>query len=135
PASLPLGEVLAGARERHLVAWRHFPRPGRTSACRDLCARRRGGRRPREILGAHAGAAADAPRRSREPARGAGAPEVDPERALESMRAGTGADRVVDDVASARASGVGASPALFVNGEYYRGELEPDAVIGALDHV
>ena len=58
---------------------------------------------------------------------------VDPDRALDSMRAGTGADRVVDDVASAHASGVGAPPALFINGEYYRGELEPGAVMRALD--
>ena len=58
---------------------------------------------------------------------------LDPERALEAMRAGTGADRIVDDVASAVASGVTYSPALFVNGERYPGELDPAAVTAALE--
>jgi hypothetical protein len=47
------------------------------------------------------------------------------------MHAGTGLDRIVDDVASARASFVTFSPALFVNGQQYRGELDPAAVSAA----
>ena len=52
---------------------------------------------------------------------------------VEAMRASTGADRIVDDVASAQASGVAFSPALFVNGERYGGELDPAAVSAALE--
>ena len=57
---------------------------------------------------------------------------LDPKRALEAMRAGTGADRIVEDVASALSSGVTFAPALFVNGERYPGELDPVAVSAAL---
>jgi hypothetical protein len=52
---------------------------------------------------------------------------LDPERTLDAMRAGTGADRIVADVASALASGVAFSPALFVNGRRYDGELDDAA--------
>jgi hypothetical protein len=48
------------------------------------------------------------------------------------MRAGTGADRIVDDVASAMGSGVAFSPALFLNGERYPGELDAAAVSAAV---
>jgi hypothetical protein len=54
---------------------------------------------------------------------------LDPERTLDAMRADTGADRIVGDVASARVSGVAS---LFVNGERYRGELDAAAVCEAL---
>ena len=58
---------------------------------------------------------------------------LDPERALEAMRAETGADRIVEDVGSALTSGVTFSPALFINAERYEGELDPAAVSAALD--
>ncbi len=48
------------------------------------------------------------------------------------MRAGAGADRVLHDVQSGLASGVALSPALFVNGERFGGELDADAVWAAL---
>jgi hypothetical protein len=48
------------------------------------------------------------------------------------MRDGTGIERIIDDVRSARASGVTISPALFANGEQYRGDLDPAAVPAAL---
>ncbi len=57
---------------------------------------------------------------------------LDPERALEAMRAGTGADRIVEDVGSALASGVTFAPAVFINGDRYEGELDPAAVSAAL---
>jgi hypothetical protein len=57
---------------------------------------------------------------------------LDPERTLAAMRSGTGADRIVDDVASARASGVVYAPTLFINGERYERELDGWAVIDAL---
>ena len=60
---------------------------------------------------------------------------VDPDRALAAMRAGTGADRIADDVASALASGVIATPALFVDGERWRADLDPELVSGALQAV
>jgi protein-disulfide isomerase len=58
---------------------------------------------------------------------------LDPERELEAMRAGRGADRIVDDVAGALGSGVTFSPALFVDGERYEGELDLAAVSAALE--
>jgi protein-disulfide isomerase len=57
---------------------------------------------------------------------------LDPERTLEMMRAGTGEDRIADDVASAMASGVAFSPELFVGGERYTGELDAAAVSAAI---
>jgi hypothetical protein len=48
------------------------------------------------------------------------------------MRTATGAERIVDDVKSARASSVAFSLALFLNGERYDGALEPTAVREAL---
>ena len=48
------------------------------------------------------------------------------------MRADTGAARIADDVASAMASGVAFSPALFVGGERYTGELDAEAVSAAV---
>jgi NhaA family Na+:H+ antiporter len=58
---------------------------------------------------------------------------LDPERTLDAMRAGTGSDRIVADVASALASGVTYSPALFVNGERYEGDLDAAQVSAALE--
>jgi protein-disulfide isomerase len=49
------------------------------------------------------------------------------------MHAGTGADRIADDVSSALASGVTFAPVLFVNGERYGGELDPAVVLATLD--
>ena len=53
---------------------------------------------------------------------------LDPAWALEAMRARTGAERIDADVASAQASGVGFAPTMFIDGERYRGELDPAAV-------
>jgi protein-disulfide isomerase len=58
---------------------------------------------------------------------------LDPERVLGEVQAGTGTERIADDVASARASGVTSAPALFIDGERYTGELDPAAVSWALD--
>lgn len=57
---------------------------------------------------------------------------LDPARAFAAMRAGTGTDRIVDDVASAIASGVTFTPTLFIDGRRYRGELEAAALAQAL---
>jgi hypothetical protein len=136
PTSRPLGELLTSLREQHAgtlrVAWRHHPDPAAHPRAAILA------------LAAEAGASLhrfwplahellrlrhDDPRDLRTALLHAG---IDPRRALDTMRAGTGIDRIVDDVASARASGVTFSPALFVNGEQYRGELDPAAVSAAL---
>jgi Thioredoxin len=52
---------------------------------------------------------------------------------LAAMRAGAGADRIAEDVASARASGVAAAPALFIDGVRYEGELDRARLWAALD--
>jgi hypothetical protein len=58
---------------------------------------------------------------------------LDPGSTLETMRAGTGSQRILDDVASARASGVRAAPAVFIDGERYRGDLDLASLSAALD--
>jgi protein-disulfide isomerase len=57
---------------------------------------------------------------------------LDPKRALAAMRAGTGADRIVEDVASALASAVTYTPTLLVDGRRYRGALDGAALAEAL---
>jgi Na+:H+ antiporter, NhaA family len=137
PFARALGNVLSHVRERHPssvgVAWRHYPDPvahpravvlalaaeaaaasGRFwPLTRELLRMRHDGPADLHAAMLHAG--------------------LDPERAIEAMRVGTGADRIADDVASALASGVTFSPALFVNGERYEGELDPEAVSAALE--
>jgi Thioredoxin len=139
PSSRPLASMLSHVRERHLstvgVAWRHYPDPIA---------------HPRAVMLALAAEAAGARgrfwaltrellhMRHHDPADLHAAMlrvGLDPERALEAMRAGTGGDRIAEDVASALASGVTFSPALFVNGERYEGELDPAAVSAALEAV
>src|SRR4051812_47131678 len=58
---------------------------------------------------------------------------LDPARTLDAVCAGTGAGRIVADTASAQASGVVYTPALFIDGERYRDDLVPAAVSAALD--
>jgi hypothetical protein len=137
PWSRSLGEVLAAVRDRHAattrVAWRHYPDPKAHPRAAVLA------------LAAEAGAAEhrfwpiahellrlrhDDPRDLRSALLHAG---IDPRRALDAMHAGSGIDRIVDDVASALSSGVIFAPALFVNGEHYEGELDAAAVCAALD--
>ena len=139
PWSRPLGELLTSLRQRHAttvrVAWRHYPDPTAHPRAAVLA------------LAAEAGASLhafwpiahellrlrhDDPRDVHSALLHAG---VDPRRALDTMRAGTGADRIVEDVASALSSGVTVAPTLFVNGEQYEGELDALAVSGALDTV
>jgi protein-disulfide isomerase len=133
PSSKPLGRVLAAARERHLVVWRHYPDPGahRHAAMFALAAEAAaaGGRfwaLTREMLRMRHDDPADLHRAML----GAG---LDPQRTIAAMQEGIGTRRIVENVASGLASGVEHSPALFVNGERYTGELEPDAVTAALD--
>jgi protein-disulfide isomerase len=137
PASRPLATVLSHLRERHPssvgVAWRHYPDPVAhpravmlALAAEAAAARGRFWALTRELL--HM--------RHHDPSDLHAAMlrvGLDPERALEAMRAGTGADRITDDVVSARASSVTFSPVLFVNGERYAGELDSAAVDAALE--
>jgi hypothetical protein len=136
PASRPLASVLMHVREHDpttvSVAWRHHPDPVAhpRAVTLALAAEAAGARGTfwtltRELLRM----------RHHDPADLHAAlvrVGLDPERTIDAMRAGTGSDRIVADVASARASGVTYSPALFVNGERYSGELDPAAVSAAL---
>ena len=138
-ASRPLGPILAAIKEHHpntvSVSWRHRPDPRDLglSAMFALAAEAaavRGHFWPltRELLKLRHFEPVDLHRALLR----AG---LDPELTVDAMRAGTGADRIADDVASALASGVAYPPALFVNGERYRGDLEPAAVLAALEGV
>jgi hypothetical protein len=138
-ASRLLGPVLAAIKEQHpntvCVSWRHLPDPGdlERSALFALAAEAaavRGHFWPltRELLQLRHFDPVDLHQAL---LRGG----LDPELTVDVMCAGTGADRIADDVASALASGVGYPPALFVNGERYRGDLEPAAVLAALEGV
>ena len=137
PWSHELGAVVAEVRARHLatvgVAWRHYPDPA---------AHARAG-----VLALAVEAAAGHGRfwaltrelllmRHHDPADLHAAmvrAGLEPAPVLEEMRAGAGSDRIVADVASALASGVVASPALFIDGERYRGDLRPAPVLAALE--
>ena len=131
PASRGLGRLIERARKRHpatlRVAWRHYPDPGAhphavmlALAAEAAAARGHFWALTRELLQLRH----DDPIDLHAALLRAG---LDPERTLDAMRAGTGADRIVDDVESALASGVPFSPALFVNGERYDGELDDAA--------
>jgi Thioredoxin len=137
PASRPLADVLVRVRDHHAttvaVAWRHFPDPTAhphavvlALAAEAAAVRGRFWALTRELLRMHHHDPDDLRAAMRRL-------NLDPGHVTEAMRAGTGADRIVDDVASALASGVTYSPALFVNGERYPGELDASAVSAALD--
>ena len=137
PSARSLGAVLATVRERHLtnvaVAWRHYPDPIAHPRAAVLA------------LAAEAAAARgkfwvftramlelrhDDPTDLHTALLRAG---LDPRGTLDAMRAGIGAQRIAGDVASALESGVESAPTLFINGERYRGELDPDAVSAAIE--
>jgi 2-hydroxychromene-2-carboxylate isomerase len=136
PSSRLVGRVLAAIRTRDpatvAIAWRHFPDPAAhpraavlALAAEAAAAQGRFWAMTRELLSA----------RHHDPAELFAAmvrAGLDPARTLGAMRAGTGADRIVADTASALASGVVFTPALFIDGERYRGELEPEVVSAAL---
>jgi protein-disulfide isomerase len=136
PAARPLGELLAEVRDRHLttvrVAWRHFPDPAAhpeavvfALAAEAAAVRGKFWGLTRALLAMdHSD-----PAGLHQALLRAG---LDPERTLAAMRDLTGATRIVDDTASALASGVTASPTLFLGRERYRGVLEPAAVSIAL---
>jgi protein-disulfide isomerase len=136
PAARPLGHLLERLRRTHpaalRVAWRHFPDPdahpnatGLALATEAAATEARFWPMTRALLELRH----DDPRDLHAAARRAG---VDFDRLLALMRAGAGSDRVLRDVESACASGVAVSPALFVNGERFDGELDADAVWAAL---
>jgi hypothetical protein len=137
PSSRPLGAVLDAVRRRHVgtvgIVWRHYPDPVA---------------HPRAAVFALAVEAAAAAGRfwslTRELLRlrhydpedlhaAMVRASLSPEGTLAAMRAGTGTERIASDVASALSSGVTYGPALFVDGARLRGELEPGAVLAALD--
>jgi 2-hydroxychromene-2-carboxylate isomerase len=139
PSARRLGQVIELVRARHAttvaIAWRHYPDPlahadaglfalaAEAAALtghfwpltRELLRLQRHGSRDFHAAMLRAG--------------------VDPDRTLAAMRAGTGTDRIADNVASALASGVIATPALFIDGERWRADLDPELVSGALQAV
>jgi protein-disulfide isomerase len=136
-AARPLGETLAHVRARHLttvrVAWRHFPDPpAHPRAAVFALAAEAGAARGKfwGLTRALLALAHDDPRDLHRAFLQAG---LDPERTLAEMRMLTGAGRIVDDTASALASGVDATPALFIGRERYRGELTPAGVSAAIE--
>jgi 2-hydroxychromene-2-carboxylate isomerase len=135
PASRPLAAVLAHVRDRHAttvgVSWRHHPDPAAhphavilALATEAAAVRGRFWALTRELLLAHHHDPADVHAAMVRVG-------LDPAPTLAAMRAGTGADRIVDDVTSALRSGVTYSPALFVDDERYDGELDPIEVSAA----
>ena len=127
-----VGRVMAAIRARDpvtvAIAWRHFPDPAAhpraavlALAAEAAAAQGRFWALTRELLSS----------RHHDPAELSAAmvrAGLDPARTLAAIRAGTGAERIVADTASALASGVVSTPTLFIDGERYRGELEPEAV-------
>jgi 2-hydroxychromene-2-carboxylate isomerase len=139
PSARSLGKVLATARERHFttvaVAWLHYPDPSaHPRAAVIALAAEAAAARGKFWFFTHAMLRLrhDDPADLHTALLRAG---LDPRHTLEAMRAGTGAERIADDVASALASGVERAPTLFVNGERYRGELDPDAVSAGIQLV
>jgi Thioredoxin len=136
PTSHALGQLLDDVRERFGttldVAWRHYPDPVAhpraavlALACEASAAIHTFWSLAHELLRLRHNDPIDL-RTAMERAR------LDPKRALAAMRGGTGSDRIVEDVASALASGVMYTPTLFVDGRRYNGELEGAALAEAL---
>jgi protein-disulfide isomerase len=137
PWSRRLGEVLARVRDDHhssaRIAWRHYPDPVAHPRAAVLAL-------ASEVAAVHGrfwvltrrllSMSHDDPADFHAALLHSG---LDPERVLAEMRAGTGTERIADDVASARASGVTSAPALFLDGERYSGDLDPTAISRTLD--
>ena len=137
PWSRQLGRVLATLRAQHpatvKIAWRHFPDPAAhpravtlALAAEAAAARGRFWALTHELLSLRH----DDPLALSAAMARAG---LDPDRAIADMRAAVGADRIVADTASALASGVASTPALFIDGERYQGELAPQALSAAVE--
>ena len=137
PASQGLGRLLDEVPERFVtsvdVAWRHYPDPDAHPRAAVLALAAEASAaihtfwslahellrlRHNDPIDLHA-----AMQRAR----------LDPKRALGAMRDGIGTDRIIEDVASALASGVTYSPTMFIDGRRYRGELEAQALARELD--
>jgi hypothetical protein len=137
PSSRAVGAVIDEVRRRHLatvgVVWRHYPDPAAhpraavfALAVEAAATTGRFWPLTRELLELHHHDPADLHRAIVR----AG---LLPEPTLDAMRAGTGAERIASDVASALASGVTFAPALFVDGRRLEVEVEPRPVLAALE--
>jgi protein-disulfide isomerase len=136
PASRPLGRLLQQLREAHpaslRVAWRHLPDTRRHAPAAALALAAEAAATQGRFWSMHRELLAmrhDDPEDLHAAARRAG---VDYYWLLDRMRARVGADRILSDRASARASAVVSSPTLFVNGERFSGDLDAASVWAAL---
>jgi hypothetical protein len=136
PWSRRLGAVLAHVRDRQKttvrVVWRHYPDPAAhhnattfALAAEAAALRGRFWVLTRELLALKH----HDPKDLHHAMVRAG---LDPARTIDEMRAAPVGDRIVEDVQSAHASGVTSSPALFIDGRRYDGDLDPGAVADAL---
>jgi Thioredoxin len=137
PSARSLGTVIDAVRQRHPatvgVAWRHHPDPAAHPHA--------------VVLALAAEAAAQAGKfwtltrqllrlRHHDPEdlhRAILRSSLDPDHTLAAMRRAAGQDRIADDVASALASAVTHTPALFIAGKRYRGELRVAPVLAAIE--
>jgi protein-disulfide isomerase len=136
PASPSLANTLAAVERRNAgrigIAWRHFPDPVAHPRAAVLALATEAAASLGRFWALHRRVLAlrhDDPVDLHAAAIHAG---VDPTHLLAQMRLGAGADRIVEDVASAGGSGVVYAPALFINGERYRGALDADEISAAL---
>jgi NhaA family Na+:H+ antiporter len=136
PRSRPLGNLLQQLREANpaslRIAWRHLPDAEEHPRAVELAlaaeaaaTHSRFWSMNRELLAMRHDDFEDLHAAAR-------LADVDFYRLLYCMSTGLGADRIVSDVESARASTVGSAPALFVNGERFSGDLDAPTVWAAL---
>src|SRR4051794_23435534 len=136
-ASSPaLAKLMAEVEQRNAgrigIGWRHFPDPVAHARATVLALAAEAAASLDRFWGLHRQLLA---LRHDDPAdldQAAVRASVDPKHLLELMHEGVGADRIVEDVTSAAASGVVFVPTLFVNGERYRGPMEAAAISDAL---
>ena len=136
PASRPLGKLLYRLRDEHpgsvRVAWRHLPDPEGHPRTVELALAAEAAATESRFWSMHRELLAmrhDDPDALHAAARRAG---IDFYELVDRMSAGAGADRIVADVESALASMVVYSPALFVNGVRFAGDLDVATVWAAL---
>jgi 2-hydroxychromene-2-carboxylate isomerase len=136
PSSRPLAKLLDEVVRRNAgrigIAWRHFPDPAAHRRATVLALAAEAAASLDRFWGLHRQLLALRHDDPLDLDRAFVRAYLDPAHLFGLMHDGVGADRIVEDVASAAASGVVATPTLFVNGERYRGAMEAGAISDAL---